>query len=84
MPQHGRNRNTTVTHRLEVLLDLRVECPSLYGDDLGCGIRIMSDGGSALGAEETPDCIAGRARALPLLDGSVDGQLLLGNDGDES
>ena len=71
------------THGLEVLLDLGGESAGLEGNDLGGGVGVVSDGGAALGAEEAPDGVAGGALALPLLDGAVDGELVLGDDGDE-
>lgn len=43
----------------------------------------MGDGGAAVRAEEAPDSLAGGARVLVLLDRAVDGELVLGDDGDE-
>lgn len=71
------------THGLEGLLDLGGESAGLEGDDLGGGVGVVGDGGAAFGAEEAPDGVAGGALALPLLDGAVDGELVLGDDGDE-
>lgn len=73
------------TYRLEVLLQLGVEGTGLEGDDLGGGIGVVGDGRAALGAEEAVDDVTGRALgARVLLDGAVDGELVLGDDGDES
>lgn len=44
----------------------------------------MGDGRAALGAEDSVDGVSGGGRAGPLLDGAVDGQRGLGDDGDES
>ena len=68
---------------LERLLDLAVERAALDGDDLGRRVRVVGDRGAALGAEEAPDALAGAALALVLLDGAVDGELVLGDDADE-
>lgn len=43
----------------------------------------MGNGRAALGAEETPHRFSGRALALPLLHGAIDGELVFGNNGDE-
>ncbi len=68
---------------LERLLDLAVERAALDGNDLGRRVRVVGDRGAALGAEEAPDALAGAALALVLLDGAVDGELVLGDDADE-
>jgi hypothetical protein len=73
-----------MAYRLQVLLELGVKGTGLEGDDLGSGIRVVGDGRSALGAEETVDGLAGRSHAAPLLDGAVDGELVFRDDGDES
>lgn len=44
----------------------------------------MGNGRAALGAEESVDLVSGGGRAGPRLDGAVDGQLVFGDDGDES
>lgn len=44
----------------------------------------MSNRGATFGAEESVNGVAGRALAGPLLDGPIDGELVFGNDGDES
>lgn len=44
----------------------------------------MGNGRAALGAEESVDFVSGGGRAGPRLDGAVDGQLVFGDDGDES
>jgi hypothetical protein len=73
------------TYRLEVLLDLGVEGTSLEGNDLRGGIGVVGDGRATLGAEEAVDDIARAALgARVLLDGAVNGQLVLRDDGDES
>ena len=71
------------TYGLEVLLDLGVKGAGLEGNDLGGGVGVVGDGGAAVGAEEAPDGLAGGALVLVLLDGPVDGELVLGDDGDE-
>lgn len=43
----------------------------------------MGDGAAALGAEDAVDGLAGGALARPGLGGAVDGELVLGDDGDE-
>jgi hypothetical protein len=68
---------------LEGLLDLGGEGTSLQSDDLGSGIGVVSDGRATVGAEEAVHVIAGATLASPLLDGAVDGQLILENDGDQ-
>lgn len=72
------------TYRLQILLDLAVEGTSLEGDDFRGGIGIVGNGASTLGAEQPPDGVAGGTLALPLLHGAIDGELVLGDDGDES
>lgn len=71
------------THRLQVLLDLSVKGAGLEGDDLRGGVGVVGDGGAALGAEDAVDVVARRALAGVLLGGAVDGELRLGDDGDE-
>ena len=71
------------TYGLEVLLDLGVKSASLQGDDLRSGIGVVGDGRAALGAEEAMDILAGGALGGVLLDGAVDGKLVLGDNGDE-
>lgn len=44
----------------------------------------MGNGRAAVRAEESVDLVSGVGRAGPSLDGAVDGQLVLGDDGDES
>jgi hypothetical protein len=44
----------------------------------------VGNGRAAVGAEESVDLVSGGGRAGPRLDGAVDGQLVLGDDGDES
>jgi hypothetical protein len=71
------------TYRLQGLLDLSVQGSSLDGNDLGGGIGVMSNGGATLGAEDAVDSVTGRALTGPALGRSVDGQLVLGDDGDQ-
>lgn len=73
-----------INYRLQGLLNLGIESTSLEGDDLGGSRRIVGDGRAALGAEDSVDGISGVGLAGPCLDGAVDGQLVFGNDGDES
>lgn len=72
------------TYRLKVLLDLSVQSTSLQSDDLRGRIGVVSNGRATLRAEDTVDSIARRALARPGLGGTVDGQRVLGNDGDQS
>ena len=73
------------SHGLEVLLDLRVESTGFQGDDLGGGIGVVGDGRATLGAEETVDNVArGSLGARVLLDGAIDGELILWDDSDKS
>jgi hypothetical protein len=44
----------------------------------------MGDRRAAVGAEQTVDGLARGASASPLLDGTVDGELGLGDNGDKS
>lgn len=74
----------TLTHRLQVLLDFRVQSTSLQSDDLRGRIGVVGDGRAALGAEDAVDGMARRALAGPGLGGTVDGQSGLRDDGDES
>jgi len=67
------------TYRLQPLLDLAVQRPALNRDD-GSGFGVVSDGGAALGAEPAVDGVSGVGDALPLLDGAVGGELVLGDD----
>lgn len=70
--------------RLEGLLDLGVKGTGLEGNDLGGGIGVVGNGRTALGAEDTVDGISGAALAGPGLGGTVDGQISLLDDGDQS
>lgn len=76
-------KGDAVTYRLQVLLQLRVKSTGLDGNDLGGGIRVMSNGGAALGAEEAMDIVSRRAFAGPFLNGALDGELVFRDDGDE-
>lgn len=73
-----------LTYGLQVLLVLNTQGAALQGDDRGRGIGVVGDGGTALGAEDTVDSLAGRSLACPALGGAGDGQLVLGDDNDES
>lgn len=70
--------------RLQLLLDFCVEGARLQGDDFGSRIGIMGDRGATFGAEDPVDSLAGAALTSPALGGSVHGQLVLGNNGDQS
>lgn len=72
------------TYGLELLLKLRLKGASLEGDDLGGGIGVVSDRGTALGAKEAVDDLARRALATGVgLDGAVDGELVLLDDSNQ-
>jgi hypothetical protein len=72
-----------LTYGLQVLLVLNTQGTALEGDDRGRGIGVVSDGGTALRAEDAVDVHAGRSLACPALGGAGDGQLVLGDDNDE-
>lgn len=72
------------TYRLQGLLNLSVQGTGLDSNDLGGGIGVVGNGRATLGAEEAVDSVAGRSLTRPFLDGTVDGQLVLGDDGDQS
>lgn len=72
------------TYRLEGLLDLSVQSTSLQSNDLGSRIGVVGNGRATLGAEDAVDRVAGATLASPALGGAVDGQLGLGDDGDQS
>jgi len=63
---------------------LGVERTALDGNDLGCRIRVMGDGRTALAAEKTMDGFPRGTLTAPLLDGTGDVNLVLGEDGDKS
>jgi hypothetical protein len=69
--------------RLQVLLDFRVERTGLDGDDLWCRVGVVGNGAAAVTAEPAPDAVAAAAFAFPLLQGPLDGELVLGNDSDK-
>lgn len=71
------------TYRLQSLLDLSIQGAGLDGNDFGGGIRVVSNGGTTLRAEDAVDSEAGRTLASPALGGTVDSQLVLGDDSDE-
>lgn len=68
---------------LEVLPNLAIEAASLDSDDLGGGVRIVRDGAAALRAEDAVHVFAAAALAAVGLGRAADGQLGLGDDGDE-
>lgn len=72
------------THRLQILLDIAVQGSCLDGDNLRGRIRVMGDGRATLRAEQTVDIVAGRALAGVFLDGTVNGQLGLGDNSHQS
>lgn len=72
------------TYRLESLLDLRIQSTRLQSNDLGGRIGVVSNGRATLGAEDTVDGVTGAALTSPALGGALDGQLILGDDGDQS
>lgn len=76
-------RGETITYRLQVLLQFRVQSTGLEGNDLGSSIGVMGNGGAALGAEKAMDVFPRGAFAGPFLDGAFDGELVFGDDGDE-
>jgi hypothetical protein len=72
------------TYGLQGLLDLAVESTGLEGDDGRGSLRVVGNGRTALGAE---DAVDGQARAASLgigLSGTVDGQRVLRDNGDQS
>jgi hypothetical protein len=70
------------TYRLQRLLDLGIQRPALEGDD-GGGRGVVGDGAAALLAEPAVDGVAAVGDALPLLDGAVGREFVLGDDDDE-
>ena len=72
------------TYRLQVLLDFRVQSTSLQSNDLGSGLGVVSDRGSALATENTVDGHAGGTNTGPALSGTADGESGLGDDGNQS
>lgn len=71
------------SHRLQGLLDLRVQGPRLDGDNLRRRIRVVGNGRVTLGAEDAVDGLARAADAGPALGRPVQGELVLGDDSDE-
>lgn len=69
--------------RLERLLDLRVECASLDGDDLRGGIRVVGDGRAAGWAKDAVHSLSRGTLSGPGLGLAADRELVLWNDGDE-
>lgn len=69
---------------LQRLLDIGRESTGLQGDDLRSGIGIVGDGGATLRAEDAVDGVAGATLTSPALGGAVEGQLILGDNSDES
>ena len=71
------------TYRLQGLLDIPVESSSLESNDLGGSLGVVGNRGTALRAEDAVDSKSRSAGSSPALNGSLDGQLVLRNDGDE-
>lgn len=69
---------------LQVLLDLGGEGTGLEGNNLRGGIGVMGNGGTTIRAEDAVDGVAGATLTRPSLGGAVDGQLVLGDNSDES
>lgn len=72
------------THRLQVLLQLRVQSTALECNDLGSGIWVVGNWRAALRAEEAVDGFARGSLARPLLDRAIDRELVLGDDANQS
>lgn len=72
------------TNRLQELLNLAIESAGFENANGSVTCRLVGDGRAALGAEESVDIVSRVGLAGPLLDGAVDGQLVPGDDGDES
>lgn len=72
------------TYRLQVLLDLGVQSTGLESDDRGRSVGVVGNGRAALGAEDTVDGLAGGAVLCEALGRAVEGQGVLGDDGNES
>ena len=72
-----------ITYRLERLLDVSIQGTGFQGDDLRGRVGVVGNGGATLGAEDAVDGVAGTTLAGPALGGTVDGQLVLGDDGDQ-
>lgn len=68
---------------LEVLLVLDREGTGLDGDDGGSSLGVVVDGRAALAAEDTVDGLARGTGTSIALGRTGDGQLVLGDDGDE-
>lgn len=79
----GQGGSGRSTHRLQCLFNFSVECTSLEGDDRRGGIRVMGNGRATFRAEKTVDVLTRASFARVLLDRAVDGQYILGDDGDE-
>lgn len=69
---------------LEGLLDLGGEGTGLEGDDLGGRVGVVGNGRATVGAEDAVHGVPGATLAGPGLGGAVEGQLVLGDDGDQS
>lgn len=72
------------TYWLQSLLDLGIQSTGLDGDDGRGRIRIMGNGGAALGAEDAMHGLARRSLACPALGGTVDGEFVLEDYGNQS
>ena len=71
------------THRLQGLLDVRIESATLDRNDLLGGIGVVGDGGAALGAEQAMHVFARAAGLCVALDGAGEVHLVLGDDADQ-
>lgn len=71
------------TYRLQVLLLLKLERPSLDGNNLRRSVGIVGDRGAAFAAEKTVDGVSRGAFTAPFLDGAGDVDLVLGENDDK-
>ena len=60
------------THRLQLLLDLHIQCSCLHGDNIGGGIGIVCDWGATLGAKDPMNGFTGAAHARPAFGRTLD------------
>ena len=71
------------TYRLQILLDFGVQGTSLESDNWGSSLGVVSNGRTALRAEDAVDGLAGGAVLCVALGWAIDGQGLLGDDSDK-
>jgi hypothetical protein len=69
-----------MSYRLQLFLVLDREGAGLHGDDWRGRLGIVRNWRAAFGAEDAPYSLARAAGTSPLLDGAVDGHLVLGDD----